>query len=212
MPDTQTSLGEWMDRRRVELRLTWREVAERADLSIAGLNAIRNGTRNPTDLTRRGIEEALGWGGGSVTAVLAGGKPTTATRLYEHEFHGDVAAPADEVEKIRQLLEEALRRLAVLQDRVVPQGSYAHRTPLQPAEDSDVFTVYVPSQSPALQAAEREVYLADEALKDAERAVAEGRMDDSPGTRELRARLQHELDEAREHRDRVAAAAPEQSA
>lgn len=65
-----------MEKRRIELRLKWTQVAERADLSQAGLGAIRRGERHPSALTRARIDHALRWVPGSVDRVLDGGEPT----------------------------------------------------------------------------------------------------------------------------------------
>jgi transcriptional regulator with XRE-family HTH domain len=64
--------------RRLELGLSWKEVAQAADISEATLRAIRNGANEPSALTARGIERALGWTAGSVERVLDGGAPGTA--------------------------------------------------------------------------------------------------------------------------------------
>jgi transcriptional regulator with XRE-family HTH domain len=61
--------------RRLELGLSWKEVAQAADISEATLRAIRNGANEPSALTARGIERALGWSAGSVERVLKGGEP-----------------------------------------------------------------------------------------------------------------------------------------
>lgn len=69
------ALDKVMDRRRQELRLLWRDVAERAQLSSQGLYDIRAGRRTPRAITTSRIEQALGWRQGSIDAVLAGGSP-----------------------------------------------------------------------------------------------------------------------------------------
>lgn len=74
-----TRLSEAMEKRRLELRIKWTQVAERADLSQAGLGAIRRGERSPSPLTKARIEHALQWAPGSVDAILAGDGPTNAT-------------------------------------------------------------------------------------------------------------------------------------
>lgn len=73
-----TRLSEAMERRRLELRMKWTQVAERADLSQAGLGAIRRGERSPSPLTKARIEHAFEWTPGSVDAIQAGGEPTPA--------------------------------------------------------------------------------------------------------------------------------------
>lgn len=72
-------LSEAMEKRRLELRMKWTQVADRADLSGAGLSAIRRGDRSPSPLTRARIEHALRWAPGSVEAILAGGDPIDAS-------------------------------------------------------------------------------------------------------------------------------------
>lgn len=76
MRDNQTQLDAAMDARRVDLRMTWREVAEAAELSLAGLSAIRRGERQPSTLSRRRLEDALQWERGSIEAVMEGHDPT----------------------------------------------------------------------------------------------------------------------------------------
>lgn len=71
-------LAELMDARRLELGMTWEEVASAAGIKPPTLRAIRNGTNRPSQLTKRGIERALRWAPGSVDAILAGGDPTPA--------------------------------------------------------------------------------------------------------------------------------------
>lgn len=108
-------LAELMDARRLELGMTWEEVASAAGIKPPTLRAIRNGTNRPSQLTKRGIERALRWAPGSVDAILAGGDPTPAGP-YAHI--GDVritttrapAPPADEDPKMKRaaaLLAEA---------------------------------------------------------------------------------------------------------
>lgn len=67
-----------MEHRRVELRMSWRDVSAAAEMSYEGLRGIRKGERNPNPITRARIEEALHWAPGSVDDVLAGREPTPA--------------------------------------------------------------------------------------------------------------------------------------
>jgi hypothetical protein len=69
-------LARLMDDRRATLDLRWVDVAERANITTEGLRGIRYGTGEIRSLTKRGIEDALHWEHGSITAVLAGGEPT----------------------------------------------------------------------------------------------------------------------------------------
>lgn len=96
-----------MERQRLVLRITWRQVAERADLSIAGLGAIRRGERNPSALARARIEHALEWETGSIESVLAGGEPTprgaggTSTAADVHQLRQELHAMERDREALR---------------------------------------------------------------------------------------------------------------
>lgn len=99
-----TRLSEAMEKRRLELRMKWTQVAERADLSQAGLGAIRRGERSPSPLTRARIEHALQWAPGSVDAIMAGGEPANA------------AQASDVSDVVRELLVERARLTASLEE------------------------------------------------------------------------------------------------
>lgn len=71
-------LAELMDARRLELGMTWEEVASAAGIKPPTLRAIRNGTNRPSPLTARGLDKAMSWTPGSVEAILDGGEPTLA--------------------------------------------------------------------------------------------------------------------------------------
>lgn len=103
-----TRLSEAMEKRRLELRMKWTQVADRAGMSQAGLGAIRRGERSPSPLTRARIEDALLWGAGSIDAILAGGDPvksspaagvSTAVRDLQAE-RDQIAASLAELEGI----------------------------------------------------------------------------------------------------------------
>lgn len=64
-------LNDALEARRLELRLTWREVARKAEITSEGLRGIRNGASGRV-LTRRKLEDALGWPGGEIDRILAG--------------------------------------------------------------------------------------------------------------------------------------------
>lgn len=70
MDDTRKRLDEAMDRRRLELRIRWVEVARRAGMSVTNLNLIRKGKIAITDLAAANLEDALELEGGSIRAVL----------------------------------------------------------------------------------------------------------------------------------------------
>ena len=76
MSGTRTRLDQAMDKRRLDLRKQWKDIASAAGVSTAALGAIRRGEYKPSSLTARGIEDALQWGHGSIEAILAGGEPT----------------------------------------------------------------------------------------------------------------------------------------
>ncbi|MFK0155406.1 helix-turn-helix domain-containing protein [Streptomyces sp. NPDC090493] len=67
-----------MNRRRLELHMTWRELSTNAGISYEALRAVRRGDYRPTALTARALDDALGWAPGSVYSVLDGGQPVLA--------------------------------------------------------------------------------------------------------------------------------------
>lgn len=68
-------LSNAVDERRLSLGKTWAEVATEAGITTETLRALRRGINEPNVLTKRGIERALGWKHGSVSAILDGGAP-----------------------------------------------------------------------------------------------------------------------------------------
>lgn len=74
-PEARKRLADLMEQRLVDLRLTWREVAETGDISYEALRAARNGTGDIRRTTQAGIDDGLRWERGSVGRVLAGGDP-----------------------------------------------------------------------------------------------------------------------------------------
>ncbi len=74
-PETRKRLATFMDQRRLDLRLTWREVAETGGISYEALRAARNGEGGMRPLTQAAIENGLQWERGSVARILAGGDP-----------------------------------------------------------------------------------------------------------------------------------------
>lgn len=112
-------LSEAMEKRRLELRMKWTQVADRADLSGAGLSAIRRGDRSPSPLTRARIEHALGWAPGSVEAILDGREPTDATA-------GDSSATSQLVLELRTERDRLEQGLAEL-DAIGASGTSAYK-------------------------------------------------------------------------------------
>jgi hypothetical protein len=86
-PDKRQHLAAVMERRRLELRLTWQEVAERGGISLRALSSARTGPGDIRPLTRRGIDKGLGWTEGSgVDRILAGRDPLPAPGLRREDF------------------------------------------------------------------------------------------------------------------------------
>lgn len=77
MSEPHERLDKAMNARRLELRMTWRELAQAAQISYEALRAIRKGDYRPTELRARTLDEALQWAPGSVYVVLDGGDPLT---------------------------------------------------------------------------------------------------------------------------------------
>lgn len=111
-----------MESRRVELRMSWRDVSREAGLSYEGLRAIRRGDRNPNAVSKRGIEDALRWSPGSIDAILDGSDPTPADAPAD-------PAPGDDlerrVEEARALLARAQELLDEAGDRRQERGGRA---------------------------------------------------------------------------------------
>ncbi|MDX2681066.1 helix-turn-helix domain-containing protein [Streptomyces sp. NY05-11A] len=75
-PEPHERLNAAMNERRLGLRMNWREVATAAGISYEALRAIRRGDYRPTELTARGLDEALQWRPGSTLSILDGGVAT----------------------------------------------------------------------------------------------------------------------------------------
>ena len=88
-PSARARLAGLMDERRLELRLTWQDVAERGGISLRALANARTGDAEIRPLTQAGIEGGLQWERGSVARILAGGDPLPL---------GDVPAPRSPVQ------------------------------------------------------------------------------------------------------------------
>jgi transcriptional regulator with XRE-family HTH domain len=65
-------LSEAMEDRRIELGMSWADVADEAKISIAHLRRIRTGHATLTPLAARKIEKGLRWKAGSVRDILGG--------------------------------------------------------------------------------------------------------------------------------------------
>lgn len=72
-------LDKALNRRRLDLRMDWNDVARAIGISPESLRAIRKGRNGPKEITARAIDEWLGWEPGSTEAVFGGGEPTPRT-------------------------------------------------------------------------------------------------------------------------------------
>lgn len=122
MPQPHERLNEAMNRRRLELRMNWRQVSEAADVSYEGLRSIRRGDYRPTELTARGIDEALQWEPGSVLAILDGGDATPIKAHADRRAvsgQGESAQAADpslssrELDALADLIDVAAEKLGL---------------------------------------------------------------------------------------------------
>lgn len=116
-------LGDAVERYISEQGMQYTEVAERARFSIETLSKIRKGVR-VSPVTYRKLERALGWAGGSVDAVRAGGEPTVDGIPEAPEPEEPIDPQAAAVLTILEGLPlrvqaEVLRRLG---DRVPPEA------------------------------------------------------------------------------------------
>jgi transcriptional regulator with XRE-family HTH domain len=84
----QARIGELLEARCQELRLTWNVVAQRSGLSREGLSRLRRGVGTPRRLTKRAVEDAVFWRHGSIDRILKGGNP---------EPYGTIARTGDYV-------------------------------------------------------------------------------------------------------------------
>lgn len=101
-------LNRLMNERRVELGLQWQTVAALANITTSTLGAVRRGSNEPTDLTKRGLENALRWKRGSISKIYAGENPDT-----EEPSGTSVTSTADEDLRI------ALDTLRALEEKLV---------------------------------------------------------------------------------------------
>lgn len=76
-------LSTLMEDRRLALGLSWREVAQRADLAYETVRALRTGDGGVQSLTAANLDRALQWQTGSVERILAGGDPLPMERAED---------------------------------------------------------------------------------------------------------------------------------
>lgn len=94
-----------MDERRLDLGLSWTELADKAGLSDSTLRNIRRGRNAPSALNRRRLEDVLGWRHGSVEAILDGGEPEVAEAADEQPASDEKDWPTLRAE-LMQLVEQ----------------------------------------------------------------------------------------------------------
>ncbi|MGW3417019.1 helix-turn-helix domain-containing protein [Streptomyces phaeochromogenes] len=119
MPEPHEQLDEAMRQRRLELRMNWREVAQAAGISYEALRAIRRGDYRPTELTARGIDEALQWVPGGVYIALDGGTPVRlgdASPRAAASPHPPALSPDEET--LRLVVRAVARELRLQSDEV----------------------------------------------------------------------------------------------
>lgn len=75
-----------MNQQRLELDLTWKEIAERAGMTEFHLQRIRAGKVRLTERAARKIDRAMGWEPDSAQATWDGGSPKVAK--HEHSPPG----------------------------------------------------------------------------------------------------------------------------
>lgn len=99
-------LDEHMDARRLDLRMTWRQVADAAGISAETIRAIRRGDNTPGGVTKSGLEDALHWERGSIDSILDDGAPVPISERPAGRGH---ALPDDD--PTRRILDAALEQL-----------------------------------------------------------------------------------------------------
>ena len=103
MQEPHARLDRAMDERRVELRMSWRDVAQAAGISEAALRTIRRGRHVPTDLTAARIEDALQWQPRTVRSILSGdGEPAPMTLAEIADKRAQLLAALAELDALEQ--------------------------------------------------------------------------------------------------------------
>ncbi|MFF0598097.1 helix-turn-helix domain-containing protein [Streptomyces antibioticus] len=103
-----------MNRRRLELGMTWRQVAAAAGVSYETLRAVRKGDSTGGELTLRSIERALRWAPPAFEVIDSGGEPAPAddAQSVTRDNRGGELPPLDrELELASRLLSALVREL-----------------------------------------------------------------------------------------------------
>lgn len=118
-------LGEVVESRRLQLRLSKEEAARRSGLSVKTWTSVEAG-REVRKTTYVGVEAAMEWERGSVSAVLDGGDPVALPPVPEEEApEVDVAAAV--LELVRKQYGEDVYRAAIARIERENPGSEASR-------------------------------------------------------------------------------------
>lgn len=154
MPKKQSpreALALHMEDRRVSLGLRWADVADLAGTTTETLRQARFGDGEIRPLTRRGIEDALGWARGSVAAVLAGGQPTVTTEVAPIKNSSDIQTSSSLPPSIEEAIGADPDLLDEAKQHLLNQYHLLRR--LAPAE---------PSEATGRQTRRQPLHLADE--------------------------------------------------
>lgn len=112
-PQPHELLDQFMEDRRLELGMTWKQVSAQSSVTVETLSALRKGRTNPTkasQLTRRGIERGMKWAPGGYEDALAGRRPAPLAAEVAHPEHAPPAPPTD----VDPDVEEAVQRFRKL--------------------------------------------------------------------------------------------------
>lgn len=128
--EQRSKLDGWMDERRLELRITWTEVARRAGMTAQNLIRIRKDRIRISWDAADGIEDALLWTRGSIEAAVTRGERPTS-RTDEPSEGGPLVGPDLNPSGAPQIIDPATATLADL------HGEYVHFMELLPPAEMD---------------------------------------------------------------------------
>lgn len=121
-PEQRERLDRLMNDRRLELGITWRDVAARAGRSYEALRLLRSGAGGINELTAVQFSRALEWKSRSILDILAGGNP-------EPEESGPDTRPQivrdnwddENIRKLWSLTVSESQRLSLVEDFLAAQ-------------------------------------------------------------------------------------------
>lgn len=76
-------LDQALNRRRLDRRMDWNDVAQAIGISPESLRAIRKGRNGPKEITARALDDWLDWEPGSTERLFEGGEPTPRSATVE---------------------------------------------------------------------------------------------------------------------------------